>query len=241
MNNNGLNDQNNLNNQYDRINNQSVNNNINNFNNQYNNANNQNNLYTGNQVETPDNKNNKNNKKLLLIIVGVILIIFFVIKGFSGSSLSRGSKNTTGSTEYKDSDVDYNCTYEDTNDESTLKLYSDLIFNYKTTGDSGKTYNYQLKKYNKIIIEYKKELTDSLYKEYIDSLSSIDCIGTNKCTGDHLELSISALGYNTVIDRTGNKIIVTYYRIQGLNATATKDDIKDVMEQLKKGGYTCNY
>lgn len=266
MNNNDWNNQNNFNNQYNGSNNQPVNNNMNNVNNQFNNTNgfqnnnventnynngfnntninNQSNLYNGNsmnQVETPKKKINT---KLLAIIIGIIIIIVIVIvsKGFSNSSVLGSNENTTGSTEYKGSDVDYNCTYEYTNEDKKMKVYSDFIFNYKSTGDSGKQYNYQLKIYNKMIVEYGNGLTDSKYKDFVDSFESLECLGfgdEKKCTESHLELGITDSGWDTVVDRIGDKIEVTYYNIYGMGTTATKEDMKEIIEQYESNGYIC--
>ena len=62
----------------------------------------------------------------------------------------------------------------------------------------------------------------------------------NKCTGDHLELGITESGWNTVVDRIGNKIEITYYNVYGLGQTATEKDKNELIEQYKNNGYICN-
>lgn len=229
--------------------NNNINNQNNNMNNQYNSAgdfqnnnefNNSNINNSVNQVEIP---NKKNNTKLLAIIIGVIVIIVIVIVVALKEFFVFGSnKNTTGSTEYKDSDVDYNCTYEYANEDTKMKVYLDFIFNYKSNREDGNQNNYQLAIYDKMIVEYENGLTDEEYKEFIDSLESLECFsygGENKCTESHLELGITSLGWDTIVDRTGDKIEVTYNNVYGLGRTATEEDIRETKEQYASNGYVC--
>lgn len=46
-------------------------------------------------------------------------------------------------------------------------------------------------------------------------------------------------GWDTVVDRVGNKIEATYYNIYGMGATATKDKMKELIEQYESNGYVC--
>ena len=128
--------------------------------------------------------------------------------------------------------------FEKANDKNSVKSYSDIIFNYKTKGSSGQQYNYQAYIFNKMIIEYGDGLTDEEYKEFVDTLNSINCIDSD-CTGNHLVLDISSLGYNTIVDRTVNKIVVTSYKFSGLGVTATKEDMKILKDEYEKQGFVC--
>ena len=208
MNNNNLNDQNNFNSQYNGINNQPVNNSMNNnVSNNFNNINNNKNNLSSNRLT----KKAKNNK-LFAIIIGIIVIIIVVVivlKGFNSSSVLGSNKNTTGSTEYNSSDVDNNCTYEYSTEDKNMKIYSDFIFNYKTTESNGSQNNYQLKIYSTMVVEYENGLTDSKYKDFVDTFDSLVCLNSDECTGNHLELGVTNTGWDTVIDRIGNKIEVT--------------------------------
>lgn len=146
-------------------------------------------------------------------------MVVVALKGFNNFSVLDSNENTTGSIEYKVSDVDYNCTLEYTNEDRKMKVYSDFIFNYKTTSESVKQYNYQLKIYSKMIAEYESGLTDSKYKDFVDLFESLECLDSSdeeKYTESHLELGLTNTGLDTVIDRIGNKIEVTYYKIYGL-------------------------
>lgn len=225
MNNNEWNNQNNYNNQ--PLNN-NYNNGLNNLNNQV------------NQNIAPDKNNNI---KLILMILGIVIVVLIVAfaatKLFTNSSIINGHKNTTGSTDYKGSDVDYNCVYEITKGNDKGTMYSDIIFNFK----SGK-YNYQIKEYRKTVYEYANGVTDSKYKEIVDSLNATEClsIGTTdkKCTGDHLDIGLTSNGWNTIVDRTSNKIVITSYNAYGLGQTASAEDKKDFIDNFIKSGYTCN-
>lgn len=253
------------NNQHNRNDNYSPNNNgmNNNYSNQANNSNvfqnefygggipnlNNNNFYNSNLGNQTKQKNNNNNKLIYIVIaivLFIVLIVLLVIPSNNSSSpdsndilpIINSHKNNTGSTEYKGSDVDYNCSFEQENDKNTLKSYSDIIFNYKTKGSNGEQYNYQAVIYNKMIIEYKNGLTDEAYKEFVESLESIFCIDAD-CTANHLELPLTTLGMDTVVDRNGNKIVITYHNFRGLGATATKEDMKMVKDEYEKQGFVC--
>ncbi len=190
-----------------------------------------------NYSNNDNNTGNKNNK-IIFIIVGVIAAVVILLLLFNGSS--KSGKNTTGSSEYNSSDVDFSCSYVSKSDNLTITTYSDFIFNYKSTGTSGTQYTYQLKQYNKMILEFKNTLTDEKYKDFIDDLNSLDCLDSGSCTGSHLELSTTKYGLNTVVDRSGNKIEMTYYNLNGMGTTATKDDIKNTKASYESKGFTCN-
>lgn len=214
-------------------------------NNQQSNVNISNSMPNGNQngmnyINNNLNINSKNNKIMFIVFwVIAVVVIVFLLKGCSGSSLG-GGKNTTGSTEYKSSDVDFSCTYVSKSDNLTITTYSDFLFNYKSTATSGTQYTYQLKQYNKMILEFKNTLTDEKYKEFIDDLNSLDCLDSGSCTASHLEFSTTKYGWDTVVDRIGNKIEMTYYNLNGMDSTATKDDIKSVKADYESKGYSCN-
>lgn len=183
--------------------------------------------YTSNDLNT----NNKNNKTILIIIgvVAVIIILFI----FGGKS--KSGKNTTGSSEYNSSDVDFSCSYVSKGDDFTITTYSDFIFNYKSS-----QYTYQLKQYNKMILGFKNTITDEKYKEFIDDLNSLDCLDAGSCTESHLEFSTTKYGWDTVVDRSSNKIELTFYNLNGKGITATKDDINSTRASFESKGYTCN-
>ena len=222
---------------------------INNMNNKDNNEdiNNQKDSYNGLTTNHDEPPKKKINIKLLAIIAAIIIFIVvlltFIPKIFNNSLKTSKAKNTTGLTVYTDSDVDNNCTYEQTEDNKKIKLYLDLIFNYKSKSNSGNQINYQLRLYSKEIIEYENGLTDNEYKEFINSLDSMKCIsfqGDDVCTEDHLELGITETGWDTVVDRKGNKIEMTYYNIYGTGKTATEKEIKETLERYENNGYICN-
>ena len=190
-----------------------------------------------NYSNNDNNTGNKNNK-IIFIIVGVIAAVVILLLLFNCSN--KNKKNTTGSSEYNSSDVDFSCTSVSDNGNLTSTTYSDFLFNYKSTGTSGTQYTYQLKQYNKMILEFKNTLTDEKYKEFIDDLNPLDCLDSGSCTGSHLELSLSKYGYDTVVDRSGNKIEITYYNLYGMGSTATKDDIKSLKDTYESKGYNCN-
>ena len=185
----------------------------------------------------PSNGNNfgKKNNKIIFIVAGVVVVVaIVVILLFLFKGSSKSGKNTTGSSEYKASDVAFSCSYVSEGENAISTTYTDFIFNYKSS-----QYTYQLKQYYKMVIEYKKTLTDEKYKEFIKELNSIDCLDAGSCTESHLELSITDFGWDTVVDRKGNKIEVTFNNTYGMGSTASKDDIKDTKASFESEGYTC--
>ena len=186
------------------------------------------------------NSSNSSNNKTKIIIIGVAVLVALIVIVFLLKGNGKGGTVSTGSTEYKPSDVAFSCTYTTTNNNVTVTTYSDFIFNYKTKGTNGSQYTYQLKQYNKMVLEFKNTITDEKYKEFIDDLNSMDCLNAGSCTENHLELSISKYGWDTVVDRSDKKIEMTYYGIYGMGKTATKEDIDKTKADYEKSGYTCN-
>ncbi len=180
------------------------------------------------------NNSGKKNNKIIFIVAGVVIVAIVVILLLLFKGSSKSGKNTTGSSEYKASDVAFSCSYVSEGENAISTTYTDFIFNYKSS-----QYTYQLKQYYKMVIEYKKTLTDEKYKEFIKELNSIDCLDAGSCTESHLELSITDFGWDTVVDRKGNKIEVTFNNTFGMGSTASKDDIKDTKASFESEGYTC--
>ena len=248
MNNTNLNNQNNNNfsGKYADSSNQTVNNNVENVNFSSNpnntNINNQNNLYNNQNNIAETSKKNNNVKLLAIMIVVIIIVIVIILIIFNNYSVFGSNNNTTGSTEYKGSDVDFNCTYEYTNGDLKIIVYSDFIFNYKTEAESGEENNYQLIRYDKVIVEYENGLTDDEYKDFVDALEATECFDYGNediCTESHLELTVTSMGWDTVIDRIGNRIEMTYNNWYGMGRTATSEDIREVKEQYESDGYIC--
>ena len=142
-------------------------------------------------------------------------------------------KNTTGLIGYDDTDVDYNCIYENSDENPKLKIYSDLIFDYQ-----GEYSDYQLKTFSKMILEYSSDVTDEDYKKFIEQMNSIGCL-TSDCTLGHLELSISLFGFDTVVDRKTDSIEVTYNNVYGMGEIASKEYIKKQLKEFNDKGYVC--
>ena len=180
------------------------------------------------------NNSGKKNNKIIFIVAGVVIVAIVVILLLLFKGSSKSGKNTTGSSEYKASDVAFSCSYVSEGENAISTTYTDFIFNYKSS-----QYTYQLKQYYKMVIEYKKTLTDEMYKEFIKELNSIDCLDAGSCTESHLELSITDFGWDTVVDRKGNTIEVTFNNTYGMGSTASKDDIKETKANFESEGYTC--
>lgn len=181
-----------------------------------------------------NNSSSNKNKKSLIIIISIIVILIII---FSSLFIKGNHKNNTGSSEYNSKDVDLNCTY--TSDDKTVIIYSDLIFNYKSTGKE--SYNYLLKKYNKRIDNYPDGLTDEKYNNFINKNFSAYCGGFTgiDCKSSHLELGITDLGWDTIVDRTRDKIIITYSNIYGIGQTATKEDISEIKKTYEEENFKC--
>jgi hypothetical protein len=176
----------------------------------------------------------KNNTVLIvvLVLVGLFIVVPFVfgfIKGFTGA-LSH--KNTTGSSKYKDSDVTYNCSYEETTSTGAKAVYNtDLLFNHE---------GYQLYAYTKIEVTATKDITDEQYATLVKGANSSKCVlNANECKASHLELGITKYGWDTVIDRSGKKVTITYYGVYGKGYKATKSDEEKSVKTYTDQGYKC--
>jgi len=187
-------------------------------------------------VQQPAGKNNKLIIIIVAAVVGLIIIgcIIFGLFGKGGSSGGGGGifnshANNTG-LDYKASDVSLNCVNEQSSDKGSIKIYSDILFDYK---------GYQVQQFNKFVANY-KELTDEDYFEIVKGYGSSECLlDEEACKKDHVDLSMSSLGWDTKVDRKGNTVTVTSYNIYGKGATASSTEKKEFQEQLEKAGYTC--
>lgn len=181
----------------------------------------------------------KDKKKTIFIAVAIIIAIIILV--LVSRILFGGShNNNTGSKEYKAKDVDLTCIYSSDDAEKNVTVYSDFIFNYKSKGN--KSYNYQLKMYNKKINTYKNGVTDEVYKQFMQDLFEDYCYGLsgNDCTKSHVELGMTDFGWDTTIDRMNNKITVTYNNVYGIGQTATSKDIAKMKKDFEKEDYKCN-
>ena len=142
-----------------------------------------------------------------------------------------GHKNTTGSTRYSDSEVSLNCVNVTENEKSTVTTYIDILFNTKS--------GYQMESYTKISAKYKSTLTDEDYKKALDSLNSIKCINED-CSASHLELGITALGFDTVVDRGQDTLVMTGYNLVGSGYEATQSDVDLAKSSYESEGFTCS-
>lgn len=83
----------------------------------------------------PSNGNNsgKKNNKIIFIVAGVVVVAIVVILLFLFKGSSKSGKNTTGSSEYKASDVAFSCSYVSEGENAISTTYTDFIFNYKSS------------------------------------------------------------------------------------------------------------
>ena len=209
---------------YSNMNNNSINNDHEKMNNSLNN-NQTNNQYSNynNSINQVSNSNKKNNK--IIIIVGIFVLVILVIAVISLLGKS-GSSN-----------ADYTCTMSETKDD--IKITSIFKGNFNSKEESGSVY--QLIENDKIIIDYTKDdLTDSKYESYMQKTFGSYCMIRNiDCTSSHVELTTSSLGFDTIIDRNDNKIVITYNRYIGLGGTVSKSYKNSVINSYKKDGYSC--
>ena len=144
-----------------------------------------------------------------------------------------GHQNTTGSTKYTGSDVGLNCKNVTRNENSTVTTYIDFLFNTKD--------GYQMELYSKVIAKYDSQITDETYKKNIDAIASIKCINDeNACKGSHLDLGITSLGFDTIVDRLSDTIEITYYNPVGKGYKAEQSDIDLAKSTYENLDYTCN-
>ncbi len=234
--NNNNNDMNSINNGVDNGTNNSINNNMNNVANSNINGNNISNL--------------PKNNKMLLIVIGIIIVITVVVLALfifikpGDSPISAGShSNTTGLSDYSESDVDYNCSQtisvqlENSSRTKTTTTYVDILFNHK---------NYEAVVYNKAIIEYSDGvISDDTYEKYIKDLSLSDCDITvngvaSECASKvHIESDTSTLGLNTTIDRSDNQIMITYVNYYGAGKKVTEEAKQVTVSSYRDQGYIC--
>ena len=195
---------------------------------------NQNQTINQNNVTTPPVKKNNN---ILIIIGGVVIVIIVIIMVLG--SLGGGHKNTTGSKEYTGKDVDYNCTTVSNKENGTITTYSDILFNHKRKDSTGTITLYSVRQYNKMVIKYNNGLTDEKYKQVVDALNAVKCYSGTDCTKDHLELEITDFGWNTVVDRKDDEVIISYINLNGANKTLSEKEKKEYYDTLVSSGYTC--
>ena len=96
-----------------------------------------------------------------------------------------------------------------------------------------------------MIIEYKNGIvSDDNYNSTIKELNSLKCStnldGTNSCTNKtHLDLGITSLGWDTIVDRKSNKIEITFNNPSGIGKKASKSDMDIVLSSYKNTGFKC--
>ncbi len=159
-------------------------------------------------------------KKRIKVILFLLVIIL----------LSGCGKNIDESV-YKASDVSFSCTYEESNEIKTIKRVADFVFNTKD--------KYKARVYFKTIYTYQETISDEKYQEIIGQLDSPQCVPDHPCTDNHLQLGVTALGSNTLLDRKDNTIEITYYKSYGENQKATQDFIESTKKEYSKNGFTC--
>ncbi len=160
----------------------------------------------------------------------ILLIILCVL--FTGCEVAGGHKNTTGSTKYKDSEVGLNCTNTTTTEKATIATNMDFLFNSKG--------GYQMEVYTKIVAKYNSTISDEDYKKVVQNVDASQCIWGNDCLKDHLELGITTMGFDTVIDRNGDTVTITSTQLVGSGYKAEQSDIDLAKSSYEAEGFTCN-
>lgn len=161
-----------------------------------------------------------------LCFIGIICLLL------TGCGLAGGHKNTTGSTIYTDSDVTLNCTNTNTSENRTLTTYVDVLFNT--------TRGYQAEQHFKLVAKYNETISDEKYKEILKEVDASQCLFASDCKDDHLELGLTTLGFNTVVDRNGDTIQITFYKANGQGFKANQTDIDLVKKTYEGENFTCN-
>ncbi len=181
--------------------------------------NNQYNNYNGNS----DNKK-KNNKTFIIIGVIAIVVLGSIVLN---SLFKKGSSN-----------VDYTCTMTNAKDNINQTLTIKGTFDYK---DSSGTI-YQLYESNELVAEYTNGLTDSEYTNFTNKTFGTYCKLDNvDCSSSHFKLISSSLGFDTVVDRNNNKIVITYIKYMGMGSTISKSEKDSLIDSYKQSGMTCKY
>ncbi len=193
------------------------------------------NIEPSNNLSTTDkqviNNGKGNNNKIKLVIIGAVVLVVLVIVAIliKNGILFSKHRNTTGSSEYKGSEVKLNCTASESENGKTITHYMDLL-----TGNGYKIYN-------KMVIAYDSGITDKIYLDFIKNIDLTTCLSKEEecAASNHLELGLTNIGFDTIVDRSGDKIEVTFYVVGGVNQTSTDDDIKELKRQFEKEGYSC--
>ena len=163
------------------------------------------------------NSDNKKKNNKTFIIIGVIAIV--VLGSIVLNSLfKKGSSN-----------VDYTCTMTNAKDNINQTLTIKGTFDYK---DSSGTI-YQLYESNELVAEY-TNFTNKTFGTYC-KLDNVDC------SSSHFKLISSSLGFDTVVDRNNNKIVITYIKYMGMGSTISKSEKDSLIDSYKQSGMTCKY
>lgn len=165
-------------------------------------------------------------KRIKIIIPAVIVLIIILLI----TSCVGGHKNTTGRNDYRASKVRLNCYYEKKDDIRTTKTSADFIFNTK---------EYKAVVYYKTVFIYKEKISDEKYEDMMWQLDSLECQNGDTCKKDHIRLGVTNYGLDTIADRKGKEVILTYYKEFGQGEKASKKFIEKTKKEYIKNGYKC--
>ena len=180
------------------------------------------------------NANNSELKKAILVgvIISVVgsIVVIFILKFF----VFGVHKNTTGLSDYRAASVNLNCTYNHSEGDTDISMYSDFIYNYQK--------KYKLAVYNRMVIKYQNSLTDDKVTEMINRLNSLDCtMDSNKdfCVSSRLNFAPSKSGWSYTTDKASNTLTVIFYNYYGSGKRITATDKEQIKTHYQNEGYVC--
>ena len=113
-----------------------------------------------------------------------------------------------------------------------MTTYVDVLYN-TSRGN-------QAEQYFKVVTKYNQPITDEKYKEIVKGIDATKCLFGDDCKDSHLELGLTTLGFDTVINRTTDTIEVTFYKENGKGYTAKQSDKDQVKKTYMDQNFECN-
>lgn len=166
----------------------------------------------------------------VVFIISMIVILLTLFKGVS-------HRNSVGSLLYSDKDVDFNCSMLEEDDLKLVDWKLDGLFNENGAG---------AKTYAKIVYTYKNEnpISDETFCSYIDDLqgSKATITADGKCAYNGVkkaDVGTSTLGWDTLIERKENIVIITYHNVYQAFKKSTRKEQLELIDSYQKAGFTC--
>ena len=167
---------------------------------------------------------------IAVFIISIIIIVLTVYKGTK-------HMNSIDSPLYSDKDVDMNCVLQQEDEYMKADWRIDGLFNHEGVG---------AKIYAKIVYSYKNvdTITDEIFCSYLEDLHGTDITLTEEDGCGYkgintVEAGVSALGWDTIIERKDNEIIITYNEMYEESRDTTPEEQETLISEFKEQGFLC--